>query len=64
MTISPARTIAFDILRRVDVEGSYASDLLHNALTARTITADASLATEITLGVLRWQRLLDCQLDT
>ena len=64
MTISPARTIAFDILRRVNAEGSYASDLLHNALGARTIAADASLATEITLGVLRWQRLLDCQLDT
>jgi len=64
MTISPARTIAFDILWRVGVEGSYASDLLHNALGARTIAADASLATEITLGVLRWQRLLDCQLDT
>jgi 16S rRNA (cytosine967-C5)-methyltransferase len=64
MTISPSRTIAFDILRRVDMEGSYASDLLHSALTARTMPADASLATEITLGVLRWRRLLDCQLDT
>jgi 16S rRNA (cytosine967-C5)-methyltransferase len=67
MRASVARTIAFDILVRVESEGAYASDLLHSALANETSggrsTAinpeDAALATEITLGVLRWRRLLD-----
>jgi len=59
MAISPARTIAFDVLRRVAVEEAYAADLLYAALDSSIKKADASLATELTLGVLRWQRLLD-----
>lgn len=56
--ISPARRIAFDVLRRV-AEGAYASELLYRRLDPRLSRADAALATQITLGVLRWQRLLD-----
>src|SRR5579862_9577632 len=56
--ISPARRIAFDVLRRV-AEGAYASELLYRRLNPRLPRADAALATQITLGVLRWQRLLD-----
>jgi len=63
MSVSPARKIAFDVLRRVEGEGAYASDLLHEALDVRVKPADAALATEITLGVLRWRRLLDFLLD-
>ena len=63
MSISPARAIAFDILRRVEAEGAYASDLLHTELDAGTKSADAALATELTLGVLRWRRLLDFILE-
>ena len=63
MPISPARKIAYDVLRRVEDEGAYASDLLHAALTSRVKPADAALATEITLGVLRWRRLLDFLLE-
>jgi 16S rRNA (cytosine967-C5)-methyltransferase len=37
----------------------YASDLLHAKLTPGIRRADAALATELTMGVLRWQRLLD-----
>ena len=59
MPESPARRIAFDILRRVVFEGAYASDLLHAKLAPGVSRADAALATELTMGVLRWQRLLD-----
>lgn len=63
MGVSPSRKTAFDVLRRVEEEGAYASDLLHSALTSRVKPADAALATEITLGVLRWRRLLDFLLE-
>jgi 16S rRNA (cytosine967-C5)-methyltransferase len=59
MPISPARRIAFEVLGRVASQGAYASELLHTRLSARLSRADAALATELTLGVLRWQRLLD-----
>lgn len=61
MPVSPARKIAFDVLRRVETEGAFASDLLHAQLgRARELKPeDAALATELTLGVLRWQGLLD-----
>lgn len=54
---SPARTVAFDILRKVE-SGGYASDLLlerSKALEAR----DAGLAAEIVFGVLRYRAQLD-----
>ncbi len=66
MPPSIARALAFDILNRVESEGAYASDLLHAELGGGEDTRrgtikpeDAALATEITLGVLRWRRLLD-----
>src|SRR5260370_3936521 len=63
MAISAARKIAFDILRRVAAEAAYAADLLYAGLDSGIKRADASLATELTLGVLRWQRLLDFLLE-
>src|ERR1700690_796510 len=63
MAISIARTIAYEILRRVESEGAYASDLLHAELGANVKPEDAALATEIVLGVLRWQRQLDFLLE-
>jgi 16S rRNA (cytosine967-C5)-methyltransferase len=59
MPISAARRIAYDVLLRVETQQAYASDLLHSALTGKISTADAGLATELALGVLRQQRLLD-----
>ncbi len=62
MAVTPARRIAFDILLRVEAERGFAGELLHAKLNdARTSVKreDAALATELTLGVLRWQRLLD-----
>ena len=63
MAISPARRIAFDVLRRVAAEEAYAADSLYAQLESGAKKADASLATELTLGVLRWQRLLDFLLE-
>src|ERR1700732_3094273 len=59
MGASPARKIAYDVLRRVEAEGAYATDVLHAELGAGVRTDDAALATEIALGVLRWRGLLD-----
>ena len=59
MPISAARRIAYDVLLRVESQQAYASDLLHTALTEKISAADAALATELSLGVLRQQRLLD-----
>lgn len=47
----------------MEAEGAYASDLLHSELGANVKAADAALATELTLGVLRWRRLLDFLLE-
>jgi 16S rRNA (cytosine967-C5)-methyltransferase len=61
--ISPARKIAYEVLRRVEAEGAYASDLLHAELGSRVKSEDAGLATELVMGVLRWHRLLDFLLE-
>lgn len=63
MPVSAARRIAFEVLRRVEAEGAYATDVLHAELSANVKPEDAALATELTLGVLRWRRLLDFLLD-
>jgi 16S rRNA (cytosine967-C5)-methyltransferase len=59
MPVTLSRRIAFEILMRVEKAGGYASDLLHACLAKSVKSADAALATELTLGVLRWRRLLD-----
>ena len=61
--ISPARKIAYEVLRGVEAEGAYASDVLHAELSARVKADDAGLATELVMGVLRWRRLLDFLLE-
>ncbi len=63
MGVSTARRIAYEVLRRVETEGAYASDVLHESLDAGVKPADAALATETALGVLRRRRLLDVLLD-
>jgi 16S rRNA (cytosine967-C5)-methyltransferase len=59
MAVSPARGAAFDILFRVEQEGSYASELLHSPSSSRLSPADHRLATELVMGVLRWCSVLD-----
>ncbi len=63
MAVSPARAAAFDILLRVQREGSYASELLHAKTYEQLSTSDHGLATELVMGVLRWQSLLDDQIS-
>ena len=63
MPISQARTVAFDVLLRVAKQNAYADDVLRAELDDSVKTEDAGLATELALGVLRWQRLLDFVID-
>jgi len=55
--VSPARQIAFNVLRRV-LEGGYASDILLKQ-SASLDSRDAGLASEIVFGCLRYQAQLD-----
>ena len=59
MSISPARTTAFDILLQVEKEDAYASELLHSTQYATLSPEDHGLATQIVMGVLRWRSQLD-----
>lgn len=59
---SLARTVAFEILLRIEREDSYATDLLHSAPLVKLSSRDHGLATELVMGVLRWQSLLDRRL--
>jgi 16S rRNA (cytosine967-C5)-methyltransferase len=61
--VSPARRVAFDILRRVTLEQAFASNLLASNLTAGLSPEDRSLTYEIVLGVLRHQRRIDYFLE-
>jgi 16S rRNA (cytosine967-C5)-methyltransferase len=60
--LSPARRTAFEILRRVESEGAYAS-LLLAALDIRLRDDDRGLCHELVLGVLRRQLWLDRTLE-
>jgi 16S rRNA (cytosine967-C5)-methyltransferase len=62
MAVSPARAAAFEIFLRVEREDSYAAELLHSAPLAKLSSRDHGLATELVMGVLRWQSLLDQRL--
>ncbi len=62
MAVSPARSVAFEILLRVEREESYATELLHSARLAKLSNRDHGLATELVMGVLRWRSLLDRRL--
>lgn len=59
MPVSPARAVAFEVLLRVEQGDAYASELLHSSQNSRLSAVDHGLATELVMGVLRWQSLLD-----
>ena len=59
MPVSPSRSVAFEILLRVVGRDSYASELLHSNLCSRLSVKDRALVTELVMGVLRWQSLID-----
>lgn len=60
--MSPARRVAFDVLRKVEA-GGYASDLLLSQ-TKDLDPRDAGLASEIVFGVLRYRAQLDWLIGT
>jgi 16S rRNA (cytosine967-C5)-methyltransferase len=62
MTISPARAAAFDILEKIERDGSFSSDLLAQA-AATLESRDRGLCNELVLGVLRRKLLLDRLID-
>ncbi|GAA1842576.1 transcription antitermination factor NusB [Agromyces salentinus] len=58
--VSPARTVAFDVLEAVRRDEAYANLLLPARIRrARLSTADAAFATELTYGTLRRQGYYD-----
>ena len=57
MPISPARIAAFQILKRVETDGGYASDLIARNTTLDS--RDAGLASQIVYGCLRYMAQLD-----
>ncbi len=59
--LSPARAVAFEVLKKV-AAGGYASDLLLRD-SARLDSRDAALASEIAFGCLRFQAQLDFLID-
>lgn len=60
-TVSPARLAAFEILSKVK-EGAHASVLLAEMPDGGR-QDDRALTHELVLGVLRWQRWLDCLIE-
>lgn len=62
MAISAARVAAFEILLRVEKTKAFAADLLHSPRYSQLSRADHGLATEIVMGVLRWESLLDARI--
>lgn len=56
---NPARAAAFDVLLRVGRDRAFASELLHSKILEPLSAQDRGLATEVVMGVLRWQSALD-----
>jgi len=62
--ISSARKAAFDILLAVEKGHAHSDDLLRGKAVNALSAPDRHLATALVLGVLRWQILLDHQLQS
>lgn len=58
-----ARSLAHSILLAVETRAAYASELLHMRLEATGDSREAALVTELVMGSLRWQRLLDLLIE-
>lgn len=59
--ISPARAIAFEILRRVSTTDAHSDELLRSREVDALGAQDRALATTLALGTLRWQMKLDAR---
>jgi len=62
MAISPARRYAYDILIRVERDGSYASELLNAPRMDALSREDRALCHELVMSTLRWQSELDARI--
>ncbi len=57
--IAPARRVAFELLQRIEAEGLFCDAAVNSPELARLETRDRHLTTELIMGTLRWQGLLD-----
>jgi 16S rRNA (cytosine967-C5)-methyltransferase len=62
MPISPARSVAFDILLRVERDGAWAGELLHAPRLEKLSREDRALCHELVMTTLRWQSALDARI--
>jgi 16S rRNA (cytosine967-C5)-methyltransferase len=62
--ISFARKAAYNVLLSVERSHSHSDDLLRGKAVSALSSADRNLATALVLGVIRWQILLDHQLQS
>jgi 16S rRNA (cytosine967-C5)-methyltransferase len=63
MAASPARQVAYQILRRVEAGRGFAVDLLQGPEVSTLKDVDRRLATELVMGVLRWRGELDFRIE-
>jgi len=63
MAVSPARSLAYRILRHVESRRAFAVDLLQRREVSDLKMADRRLGTELIMGVLRWGRALDYEIE-
>lgn len=63
MPISPARRAAFGVLLRINQTGAFVDEMIHGRLFESLSPRDSGLATEIVLGTLRQQQVLDALLE-
>jgi 16S rRNA (cytosine967-C5)-methyltransferase len=61
-TVTPSRLTAFEILRRIEEDGSFSSTLLAIG-THELSSVDRGLCYELVLGTLRWQLWLDSLIE-
>jgi 16S rRNA (cytosine967-C5)-methyltransferase len=62
LAVSPARNFAYDILIRVERDGSYASELLNAPRMDTLSREDRALTYELVMSTLRWQSELDAHI--
>ena len=63
MPASPARHVAYQILRRLESGRGFAVDLLQGPEVSTLKDVDRRLATELVMGVLRWRGELDFRIE-
>jgi len=62
LPVSPARKFAYDILIRVERDGSWASELLNAPRMDTLSREDRALTYELVMSTLRWQSELDARI--